>query len=879
MLDLRRSPGFRASLVACMAAAALSLAACSGDDGAQGPAGPTGPTGPTGPAGPPGTSATTVVKADQLTAAQWSDLALSGTVISVAISSPPVVTFRIVDQSGNVVAGLAPSNVAVGMAKLVPADAATNAPSRWVNYVPFSNAPSDTVTAIPNYPSTDKGGTLVDNGDGTYKYTFGVDITKAQAYADAATYSGTKVRADVGDLTYVPTLTHRVFVLAGGKKPGTSTLAQTSANLTYDWIPATGQPVGAADARRDVVTQTACNECHSKLAMHENFFPPATDTKVCVACHTDQQKIGFGESLPASGTALVQYPYATMNVTMKLMGRALADFPNMVHKVHYGHKLFYQGYNQFGVNYNHITYPQPVANCVKCHDGSATAKNPTPQGDNWKAMPSRLACGACHDGINFATGNGTTIKGGTEGHVGRAQADDSRCVLCHSAATTPIDHVTVDPTGANGRGGYPLNTALDTPTPGYPSGQGPSIPLASQLNLPAGVYRMDYELKSATVANGTATVIYRVLKDGSPVTFNATGQLITGVNGSPNIQLYWAAPADGITTPVDWNGSSTSFTYAELRDALKGGAQTGPDAQGFYTATFPVTIPAGARHVTAVMSTNYNGFVQLNHPAYPQGIRLREPKFLMKVVDGYTARRAVVNADKCNACHGQLGVEPSFHSGARNNGEGCALCHTPNQATGHVGPNYAYGGGWSVSSKNMVHAIHAAHMRNEAFTYEATAQNPDGFAEVTYPGILRNCEQCHVAGAYDFSASANAAAVPNLLWTTEARGNMTNPQAPDTTPQPSIGLAPWIDILGRGQVDYRTDNLVSSPIASSCFGCHDSRAALGHMQQNGGKLYANASDVTVGGLRANGFINTEACMVCHGPGKIAAIKDVHRVGR
>jgi OmcA/MtrC family decaheme c-type cytochrome len=433
-------------------------------------------------------------------------------------------------------------------------------------------------------------------------------------------------------------------------------------------------------------------------------------------------------------------------------------------------------------------------------------------------------------------------------------------------------------TGANGRGGYPLNTAANTPTAGYPSGQGPSIPLASQLNLPAGVYKMDYELKKASIAAGKATVIYRVLKDGKPVTFNASGPLIDGVDGSPNIQLYWAAPADGITAPVDWNGSSAAFTYVQLRDGANGSSQTGPDADGFYTATFPVTVPAGATHIVAAMSTNYNGFVQLNHPSYPKGIRLREPKFLMLAVDGSATRRSVVSADKCNACHGQLGVEPSFHSGARNNGEGCSLCHQPATATGHIGAAYNYGGGWSVSSKNMVHAIHAAHMRSQAYTYEATAQNPDGFKEVTYPGVLNNCEQCHVAGSYDFTATKNAAALPNLLWTTEAKGNMTNP---DPVANPSIGLSPWIGILGRGQVDYTTDNLVSSPIASSCFGCHDSNAALAHMQQNGGKLYEDVSKVSVSGTgdRTKGFINNETCMVCHGAGKIAPIKDVHRAGR
>ena len=158
------------------------------------------------------------------------------------------------------------------------------------------------------------------------------------------------------------------------------------------------------------------------------------------------------------------------------------------------------------VKFNEVTYPQPATNCVKCHDGSATAVNQTPQGDNWKTrsepaglrrLPRRhqLRDGRRHhaaDGVDDA-----------DGHVGRARkADDQqlRLLLPHATTTLTAYHVTVDPTGANGRGGYPLNTAQDVPTPGYPCGQGPAIPLASQLNLPAGVYKIGLELSKVTVA-------------------------------------------------------------------------------------------------------------------------------------------------------------------------------------------------------------------------------------------------------------------------------------------------------------------------------------------------------------------------------------------
>ena len=43
-------------------------------------------------------------------------------------------------------------------------------------------------------------------------------------------------------------------------------------------------------------------------------------------------------------------------------------------------------------------FPAVLANCEACHTGNA--KNVA----NWKTVPSRAACGSCHDNVNFATG-------------------------------------------------------------------------------------------------------------------------------------------------------------------------------------------------------------------------------------------------------------------------------------------------------------------------------------------------------------------------------------------------------------------------------------------------------------------------------------------
>lgn len=851
---------------------ALTLAGCGGGGG--------GTAASTTGSGTGGTSAavTTIPTAAALTANDTATnpnaaftAVLNAGVAPVTVNSPPKINFTVF-SGGAVVKGLTASNVSVIMAKLVPG--ANGAADQWVSYTYRKETATSTVgpSGAPVMASAMQATTDSKQTDATL-------LAQQLAYNDAGYYTYTfktdiKDTAQTNGVTFEPNLTHRVALQLSYTS---STGSTVSVNPYFDFtIDANGNAVAVTDAAktRKVVDVSSCNECHQKLALHGGG---RLDTQYCAMCHNP------GTTDSNSGNVV--------------------DFGPMVHKIHAGEHLkdwFGTSYTIWGYrdskhDYGEVTYPQPLKNCQKCHSGDkkdSAGKQLAAQGDNWKSRPTRTACGACHAGINFATGKGLTIADAeaglttsTYGHVGGIQADDKNCALCHSAAAIPVYHTTVDHTGANGRGGYPLNTATNTPTAGYPAGQGPSIPLASQLNLPSGVYKINFEIKQATVDTTTskATVVYRVLKDGSPVTFNATGNLIDNVDGSPGVYVLYATTQDGITAPADWNGSK-SASMKTLRDTA--GAQTGPDASGYYTATIPTAIPADAKLVTAAVGVDYNGFVQLNHADYPKGIRLREPQFVMKVADGYAGRRSIVDNAKCNNCHGQLGVSPSFHSGARNNGEGCATggCHDANKNTGHTGASNNYGGGWSVASKNMIHAIHAASKREQKFTYEATAAKPDGFGNVTYPGVLKNCETCHVSGGYDFSSTAAKAAADNftLLWTTDAKTDMTN--AGNVA---SIGLSPWISTSRNGgQADYRTDHLVSSPIASACFGCHDSSLAVQHMESNGGTLVRKLSTVSnvgttaaprpaVGATSTMAFSKTEQCMLCHASGKVADIKAMH----
>ena len=390
------------SLLAVTVAALLSLgiAGCGGDDGAQGPAGPQGPTGPAGPPGPPGGTGGSggsagIVLSPQTPPATFAALDLVATVQSVTIASPPVVTFKLATTEGAPVIGFGTTsksstatvasypNLAFSLAKLIPASGGT--PSKWVSYI-VTTVPTTTAAAAPTRPSTDNTGTLVDNKDGTYKYTFYRDVPGIKAQVEAMpAVTAPNNKADLGDLTYDPTLTHRLTIQISGNAPGTGTNTANAVqvvtgvpmskpvDVVYDFVPSTGA-APAASANRKITTTDNCNACHSTLGGIPGLSEEANaagfhggsrnNVEYCVVCHTDQRRYGRTEAA---------YNAATMTFTSStnvVDGRTVGNLPNFIHKTHLGHHLAKQNYNYGGVEFNHVGYPQDTRNCQNCHSAA-----------------------------------------------------------------------------------------------------------------------------------------------------------------------------------------------------------------------------------------------------------------------------------------------------------------------------------------------------------------------------------------------------------------------------------------------------------------------------------------------------------------------------
>jgi len=331
--------------------------------------GPAGDEGPAGPPGPPGVVLT------------GSPAAVRATIQGVTINSEgrPVVAFKVTDATGIAYAGVTATQVRFTFSKLIPG--ANGDSSRWQSYVNRTENPGvGPGTVAKTQATTDSGGTFASNGDGTYTYTFGTNVT---AVATPITVS------------YESALTHRLGMqlnIGNGVD---------AVNAVYDFVPLTGSTTLVA--QRSIVATESCNECHGRLAIHGGS---RVETKYCVTCHNP------GTTDANSGNTV--------------------DFKVMVHKIHQGANLpsvlaggayFIYGFQNSLHDYSNVHWPQYTTNCTKCHDGSNSA---TPQGNNWAQVPTMEACGACHDDVNFALG-------AAGGHAGGVTTNNADCATCHAA--------------------------------------------------------------------------------------------------------------------------------------------------------------------------------------------------------------------------------------------------------------------------------------------------------------------------------------------------------------------------------------------------------------------------------------------------------------
>ncbi len=761
-----------------------------------------------------------------LTAADRADLdpATVITAVSIGIDGRPVVGFKVNDRHGNGVKGLVAqaTTVRLGILKLAAPGVNGSANETWVSY----DADSAASTSSYETPTT-AGAVMTDNGDGTYAFKFAKDIT-------AGATAGT---------TYEPTRIHRVVALIY-----TSGNPYAPMNAVFDFVPATGEVKPVND--QETVDGAACLQCHgafrAKAGQSTGFHGGSRYlVSVCVLCHNDQSRFISISGNNKDDSAIDSSGVWTGNL-VKLNGESTFNLPVFIHKIHMGEELTLKVFihkihmgeelTLKGGTYRavakpwEVTYPQDVRNCAKCHKTNGRSTN-------WKDVPSRRACGACHDGITFTgqplnarTGHFVQIDNDITGAPG-----STGCNGCHPAATiagyhTPVAAPNIDSSYANTTSGNANTNA------GW---------LPAVNALPANAAKIWYEVDSVTTtAASNPQIVFRMMKQepnlvADFVTFNPTTstEMMDNYVGSSSIYFAFAVSQSGIEKPADWNSTISAYlknvwkgTNATLTGPVtKAASGTTPATGGWYTATITNgKVPASARLLTGGVGYSYSltstqPLTQTNVPNYPYngtgtavtcgpkigtgGVTVLcnspTPRVLQKKEGGlvvaapnvwktaknHTARRTIVSNAKCNACHDQLGSIPTFHAGQRNDAPTCAFCHTPNRTSS----------GWSANAKDFIHAIHGGAKREVPFTWHAVSAT-DTFAEVTFPGILRRCTTCHLdqtaAGDSTFDYSANASALESLLPSVDATGKF-DPASPT-----SFAFSPYVAV--DNVTDYGT---------------------------------------------------------------------------
>jgi OmcA/MtrC family decaheme c-type cytochrome len=421
-------------------------------------------------------------------------------------------------------------------------------------------SPITDITAIQ--ASADSGGTTEKLEDGVYKYTFRTKLPEGFE-ANATHAIGMYVTRDLSEFG----------------------LARDVANEVIKFTPS-GAPVPQV---RDVVSTETCNKCHDPLAAHGGS---RQEVELCILCHTPQTID------PDTGHS--------------------QDMPVLIHKIHRGHNLpsvvagtpyVIIGHNQSVHDYSHVAYPQDIRNCESCHDPEAE----TVQHEAFLLRPSRASCGACHDDVNFATG---------EGHAnGLPQISDRFCANCHF----PEGEMEFD---ASIKGAH-------------------TIPFESTQLPGINVELVDI---TATGPGQNPVVKYRLKNHaGNPILPTELGSL----------NLVIAGPTTDYKTLI--------------REAAAAGSVASGDA---YIYTFRNPIPASATG-TFLLAADANRNVILNAGTTKQITQRETAVNPMKyfgVTDAEPVpRRQVVSDEKCDACHGNL----TFHGFNRQDPEYCVACHFP----------------------------------------------------------------------------------------------------------------------------------------------------------------------------------------------------------
>lgn len=764
MSFMNGTPAYAAlrSSVALSFLVTLLILGCAedGDDGAPGAQGPPGPPGPPGESSEPVTSVescigchgatgvvpvVTITDPDDahfvdtdpdgpLTPSGYRMLTIDMQEVDVS-GSQVVMEFGVTDENDADVDDLFASDGRFTIARLTPAAALGDA-RVWQSLI----------TRIEN-----PGG--VGDGPGT---------PETQATAEGFS-SGTFEFLGAGSYRYSSSFDPSAAVMAGDTMRVAVQISQADLPAANGWcdfdadLVTPNDCVSVVSLTRDIVQTTVCNSCHgvtsdTRLAIHGGG---RTEIEYCVTCHNP------GSRDANSGNSV--------------------DMSVMIHKIHYGSSLD-NGYRIWGFrnalhDYSTVTFTKDIDDCTTCHAGGGLDES------NWNTVPTRTACGSCHDNVNFDTG--------ANHGMGGVQTTNSFCANCHppsgprTAAQLPVATVH-------------LGTARRAEGSLYAGpGNGFSI---DDMSFDPGSQRL--------------TVEYSVTRGGVPMVLQ-TGEEWNAGGGASRLALVAAWNTGNYTN--EGSGSSSPAQPISVNALDVGGVVTDLGGGVYETA---VALPSAATSGTVTVGLEGHPAADLDFDGtFSDRIAVKNDFAYFDVLQRRSmtlARRQVIDMSKCNACHDAAGNGLSLHGNNRTAEEQvCVLCHNANATD--IGrrpapPDMTADGKdeEAIDFGRMIHQIHTGVELEEGLVIYGFGGSVNDFSTVEFIGNRRNCETCHRPGTYAMEDASN-------------------------------GLPTTID-SGIDLSDSE-DDLNISQAAATCGGCHDDVVATDHMKLNGASFQATDAEI------------------------------------
>jgi OmcA/MtrC family decaheme c-type cytochrome len=779
-----------------------------GADGSDGQPGTDGTDGTDGSDGQPGTDGTdgrdfgeVADVSNDLTLELLVEMGepLVAVITDVTVSSPPVVSFTVTTQNGTPVVGIDPPDIRGTFSKLIAADDTAGLRSHWVSYINSQETndlipPDDDPPAIPNPPGTRQAtretGTVVDNGDGTYVFTYTTDPTTST------------------DPAWEPDLTHR-----SGLEIRIDDAINPD-NPTWDFVP----DGSAVSDTKNIADTNLCNSCHQRLALHgDGRFT----VEYCVTCHNDQTRDqGFGENL---------------------------DMAHMVHAIHAAElreaqeqtegEFAYKVLGRSVDDYSEVTYPRPLVDCAACH----TASEDTPDGDDWQTSVESLPCGGCHvAGLTVGTPDATTglsVYSYTHNPLGAGsfageQQDGACATQCHSSGIAD-KHVNLLAEAAK-KFQYNIISVTDTD-------EGDNTVITFSVSDPTADPPTNYDVEAIggpwdNPASRLAIVIAWSTDDYTNID-SGSGETNPIPPGSPANRP--GSPAQVVSIDALNSGNTTNI------------------GNNVFEVQSPVEVPAGLTGDSLAVGIEGHAGVDVGGDPEEEEIPVKGAVSFFTIGpdpdDNPTARRQVVDIDKCNDCHGSL----SLHGNNRtDNIDLCVLCHNSNATDirarqeaiegtfGNPPPPPGAKHEESIDFKAMIHAIHNG--EETGLIVYGFGGSVHDYGHVTFPGQINNCMGCHVEDAFyptdDFRFATTTLSDPTM----------------------TVGRTPAREVALADQ----EDDVNTTPNAAACYSCH--AVNVSHVVNNGGSFTATQDD--------DGTLNPltfEDCTTCHGPDRVADVAEVH----